>query len=61
MSKWRRKNGTKKGATTGVDKNTRYVKGGEMGENGRGGRRQKRVCGAGLQGPIGMVGGRSRS
>ena len=61
MSQWRRKYGTKKGATTGVERESHDVEGGERGANRRGERRKKRARGAGLQGPRGMLGSRSRA
>ena len=46
-----RKDGTKKGELTGVDRGARKIEGSERGEIGRGMRRKKQARGAGMQGP----------
>ena len=52
---------TKKVEPTGVDRSASDVEGSKRGATGRGGRRQKRARGVGLQGPTGNWGaGRGR-
>ena len=60
LSKWRWKDGTKKGEITGVDRDAREVEGDERGANGRGKRRQKQARGVGIKGRRGTMGSRLR-
>ena len=60
LRKWRRVDGTKNGAPTGVYRDVSDVEGGERGVNGRGVRRQKRHAARGCRGqeePGGQVEG----
>ena len=64
MRKWRRVDGTKKGAHTGVYREVSDVEGGERGVNGRGERRQKRHAARGCRGqeePGGEVEGNKKA
>ena len=56
FNKWKRKDVTKKGEPTGVDRYARDVKVSERWATGRGTRRQKQDRGAGLKGLIGTWG-----
>ena len=61
LSQGRRKDGTKKEATTGFERDACDVEGGKRGANRRGKRRKKRSRGTGLQGPRGTMGSKSRA
>ena len=51
LNKWRRKDGSYKGKSTGVDRDASNVKGIKRGSTRRVERRQKRARGVGMQGP----------